>query len=578
MERTNRYALIWLLALLPLLTTAAQPDGKTLCPEIKVEAERLPDLTIPRASHELFYINGELVAAGGHTNGFVPTPTAEYFRDGKWHQIPMVYNHDYGFSVVLKSGKVLLGGGCEQPIGIGQTFLAELYDPVSHTFNGFGSMEQKRTGATGLELDSGKVVISGNWYHNDGIEVYNGQKHFTYIKDATIGRSHPYILRTAKDNAFIFGTEGIKGDTIHWMADRLKGDTIHIPLFETWRPLNICHHRFEESFIGDEAKGLYAYLIPVIDSIGQVAIAKVENGEFSLLPTTCPIPMQSQWEPIFYHMPIIVDQKRGRGYMIGISGDFRSDPEKANRYYILCIDYAQTTEGKPASLTLYYTDPLMSICDTPPVLDADGNLLIAGGLLHHSNFTPSADVWLLHVGQQPTKAARGINPWMVLLFVLAILVAITLAVWLWHRKKGVAKTTMTEVMPETITTEEEVDPSDEANKELMRRMRELMETKKLFLISDLKLNDFAAELGTNRNYISKCISNTKPDYTFAQFVNEYRLEYAKQYILSNPEKKIAEVFMEAGFANEQTFFRIFKTSTGMTPKEWKDANISSALR
>ena len=559
--------------MLPLLSAAAQPEKKTLCPEIKVEAERLPDLNIPRAGHELFYINGEFVAAGGHTNGFVPTPTAEYFQDGKWHQMQMVYNHDYGFSVVLKSGKVLLGGGCEQPIGIGQTYLAELYDPISHTFNGFGSMEQKRTGVTGLELDSGKVVISGNWYHDDGIEVYNGQKHFTYIKDATIGRCHPYILRTAKDNALIFGTEGIKGDTIPWTADRLKGDTLHISFFEKWHPMNVSHYRNAESFIGDETKGFYAYLIPVIDSIGQVAIAKVENGEFSLLPTICPVPMQSQWEPIFYGMPVITDQKAGRGYMIGISGDFRSDPERANRYYILCIDYAQAIKGQPAPLTLYYTDPLPTICDTPPILDGNGNLLIAGGMLHHSNFTPSAEVLLLHVGQQPAKAAGGISPWMILLLVLAI-VAITLAVWLWRRKKQTPETITKEEYP--APTDEKADPSDEANMELMRSMRELMETQKLFQNSNLKLNDFATALNTNRNYISKCISNVRPDYTFAQFVNEYRLEYAKQLILNNPEKKINEIFLEAGFSNEQTFYRIFKVSTGMTPKEWKEAHTTSA--
>ncbi|MBR4730253.1 MAG: helix-turn-helix domain-containing protein [Prevotella sp.] len=557
-----------LLTMLPLITAAAQPDKKTLCPEVKIEAERLSDLTIPRAGHELFYVNGEFVVAGGHTNGFVPTPTAEYYKDGKWHQMQMVYNHDYGFSVVLESGKVLLGGGCEQPIGIGQTYLAELYDPVSHTFNGFGSMEQKRTGATGLELDSGKVVISGNWYHNDGIEVYNGQKQFTYIKDATIGRSHPYILRTAKDDAIIFGTEGIKGDTIQWTADRLKGDTLHIPFFEKWHPMNVSHHRNAESFIGDEAKGLYAYLIPVIDSIGQVAIAKVENGEFSLLPTTCPVPMQSQWEPIFYSLPVIVDQKAGRGYMIGISGDFRSNPEKANRYYILCIDYAQAIEGQPAPLTLYYTDPLPTICDTPPILDENGNLLIAGGMLHHSNFTPSAYVWLLHVGQQPAKAAEAISPWKMLLLVLAI-VAITLAAWLWRRKRHTPETVITEEHP--TQADEEADPSDEANIELMRRMRELMETRKLFQNSNLKLNDLAIALHTNRNYISKCISNVRPDYTFAQFINEYRLEYAKKLILNNPERKINEIFLEAGFSNEQTFYRIFKISTGMTPKEWKEA-------
>ena len=41
----------------------------------------------------------------------------------------MVYNHDFSFSVVLKSGKVLLGGGCAEPLGIGQTFPTEMYDP-----------------------------------------------------------------------------------------------------------------------------------------------------------------------------------------------------------------------------------------------------------------------------------------------------------------------------------------------------------------------------------------------------------------------------------------------------------------
>ena len=568
MEQTNRFLITWILALLPLLTTAAQPDGKTLCPEIKVEAERLPDLNIPRAGHELFYVNGEFVVAGGHTNGFVPTPTAEYYQDSKWHQIPMVYNHDFGMSVVLKSGKVLLAGGCEQNIGVGQTFTAEFYDHVSHSFNGFGSMNQKRTYASALELDSGKVVVSGNWYHDDGIEMYNGHKHFSYIKDATVGRSHPYIFRTANDDALILGVADTKGNPVsNNVADRLKGDTIHIPLLETWRPLEITHHRLAESFIGNEAKGNYAYLIPVKDSTDQIAIVKVENGEFSLLPTACPVPMQSQWEAIFYNMPIITDQKAGRGYMIGISSDFRSDPDKTNRYYILCIDYSQATDGQPAPLTLYYTDPLPGVSDTPPVLDDNGNLLLAGGLMHLNNFTPSAAVWLLHVGQQPAKTGEGRFPWLIVILILAAL-AITLVIWLSRHKKQ---------MPIAVMEEEEAEQSDEADKELMQRMRELMETQKLFLNSDLKLNDFATALHTNRNYISKCISNTKPDYTFAQFVNEYRLEYAKQLILNNPDKKINEIFLEAGFSNEQTFYRIFKVSTGMTPKEWKDAQSPNEL-
>ena len=82
------------------------------CPIIKVAAERLPDLNIPRSGHSVFVANGEVTVVGGHTSGFVLTPTAEYFKDGEWHLLQTVYAHDGGFSVVLKSGKVLLAGAC----------------------------------------------------------------------------------------------------------------------------------------------------------------------------------------------------------------------------------------------------------------------------------------------------------------------------------------------------------------------------------------------------------------------------------------------------------------------------------
>lgn len=71
----------------------------------KIEVERLPDLNIPRGGHSLFCVNGEITVAGGHTNGFVPTPTAEYLKDGKWHVIQMVYNHDTAASVVRNEWK-----------------------------------------------------------------------------------------------------------------------------------------------------------------------------------------------------------------------------------------------------------------------------------------------------------------------------------------------------------------------------------------------------------------------------------------------------------------------------------------
>ena len=70
-----------------LLTPAVQAQEAVQteqagCPIIKVAAERLPDLNIPRSGHSVFVANGEVTVVGGHTSGFVLTPTAEYFKDG----------------------------------------------------------------------------------------------------------------------------------------------------------------------------------------------------------------------------------------------------------------------------------------------------------------------------------------------------------------------------------------------------------------------------------------------------------------------------------------------------------------
>lgn len=545
-----------LMLLLPAWAMAANDSLKTSCPEVKLQMEQLPDLNIPRSSHSTFFVNGELVVAGGHTNGFVPTPTAEYLKDGEWHVMQMVYTHDFGGSVVMKSGKVLLFGGCDQPIGIGQSFLAELYDPQTHTFNGFGSMERKRAATTGLELNDGQVVISGNWYHNDGIEVFDGQKHFTYIKDPTVERANPQILRTASDDALIFSAQDTKGNPTSYVADFLKGDSVHIPFFETWHPLMLTFHRMAESFIGDETSGRYTYLIPVADSTGQVAIAKVENGVFALLPTVCPIPMQSQGETICYNQPVVVDQQARRAYLLGLSGDFQSSPDKANRLYLVCIDYAEATNDKPAPLTLYYSDPVTVIPDCAPVVDADGNLLMAGGLFHLSNFTPSASVWRLRVGNEPTVAQTGGSRWLTTLLILAAMLVLAVCAYLFiRRRRSSVEPEVSEAMPA------------EAAAELMVRINQAMKSQKLYQNSDLKVTDLAAALGTNRRTVSDCI-NSQKGCTFTQFVNIYRVDHAKRVLRQNPDKKIADIYLESGFANEGSFFRTFKAVTGMTPKEW----------
>ena len=541
------------------------------CPVIKLETERLPDLNIPRAGHALFYANGELTVAGGHTNGFVPTPTAEYFKDGEWHTIQTTYTHDFGLSAVLKSGKVLLAGGCEQPTGIGQTYTAELYDPQTHTFRGFGNMCQKRVWASALELDSGQVVIAGNWYHQDGIEIFheaqsgsgdfNGKNSFSYIKDVAAEHSTPYIFRLVDGDALIFGSNGIKGDTIHsTFADRLKGDTIHIPLFETWQPLRISTHNSAISLISDEAEGDYTYLLAVQDSTGQIAIAKVCGTDFTMLPTDCPVPMTCQGEPIEYGTNIIVDRRAHRAYLLGVSANIHVSPE-STRLYTLCIDYDQTSTNGGVPLTLYFTDPLQVVPDCMPLLTPEGNLVITGGLTEGSNFTPSNAVWLLRLGGEP-EVASSKSYWIWILLGIVVLAAI-LWVIRWRKQKPASAT------PEPIATQE---TAEEDVPHLMQHINSIMESQKLYKNSELKLSDLANAVGSNRRAVSDCI-NSQVGCSFNQYVNTFRTEHAKRIIRQYPDRKLSDIYVESGFANETSFFRTFKALTGMTPKEWKDKGL-----
>ena len=566
-----------LLTVLPTMTqeqtSASAEDAKGTCPIAKLEVERLPDLTIPRAGHQLFCVGGEYVVAGGHTNGFVPTPTAEYFKDGQWHVMQMVYTHDNGMSVILDQGrKVLLAGGSSEAAGIGQTFMAEMYDPAAHSFDGFAILSRKRTLASGLELDSGRVVVAGNWYHDDGIEMFDGTNQFMPVKEVSTQRSIPYIFRIGSDDALIFGNLGTRvGTTCSTIADQLKGAPVSIPLFEAWRPLVVSPRRSAESFIGDELEGIYTYLFAVEDSTGQVAIAQIVNGDASLFPTDCPVPMTCQGDSIWYYSSVIADRQHRRAYLMGVSNDDIKHSEKGIQHYALCIDFSQATPGHPARLTLYHTNLLQTIPDYSPILTDDGNLLIAGGLsMARSNFYPSNDVYLLPLGRQSTSLSKPVGSrsfaWWWLLAAGAIVAG---AVGILLMRKQKSPHSGDRQMPAEVPA---AVPSDVAAQELMSRINDLMERRQLYLNSDLKVSDIAEAFNVHRNDISACI-NSQKGCTFAQYINHYRIDYAQQLMRHEPDKKISSVWLESGFGTEQTFFKIFRAATGLSPKEWISREI-----
>ena len=552
------------LSLFPMSVAAAPYPTK------KVKVERLPGLNIARSNHAILNIGGEVTVIGGHTTNFKPTPTAEYYKDGQWHVVPMAYSHDGGVALRLSSGKVLVAGGFEKELGIGQSWSVELYDPSTRTFEGIAALDKKRALTSATEIDNGRVVISGNWYADDAIELYDGRRTFSHVKEVSAEHVTPYILRTTKDDVIVFGHTDTKGQVVSSaMADRLHGEPLHIPLLERWKTFSFAHQRdISASFVGNEDKGDYTYLLPATNGDDwrkirpqqdSIAILRIHNGEFSLLPTDHPIPTMTEKGTISYYSFILADRERHKAYMLGFEGSWFVEEPKPARVLVLSIDYGVS----PARLQLGYTDPITDFDICYPVLTNDGNLLLAGGIYKSNNFKTSSDVWLLHVADDPlglNTATAPIGKW--LLAIILLTVAFLAALFFWKKKRG----RKTEAIDEHTSDAEPTTYLPDT--ELMERICLLMETQKPYLNHQLKLSDVAAAVSSNRTAVSNCI-NQQRGCTFSQFINNYRISHAKQLMSGQPNIKISEVWMNSGFNAESSFFRAFKAVTGMTPAEWR---------
>ena len=57
------------------------------------------------------------------------------------------------------------------------------------------------------------------------------------------------------------------------------------------------------------------------------------------------------------------------------------------------------------------------------------------------------------------------------------------------------------------------------------------------------------------------------------YINELRIERAKKMLVDNTKMKITDVGWGVGFDNQRTFLKIFKEIEGVTPTQYRNANI-----
>ena len=511
----------------------------------------LPKLNVPRMCHSLFAVGDELVVIGGHTTGFIPTKTAEYLSGDKWRLVETHYTHDDGFAV-MSNGLPMVGGGYEGDFGIGQSWGNELYEPSSHSFSHLPILDRKRTHTSAVELEDGKVLVSGNWYAPDDLEVYTPGEGFHFVKEATQPRSFPYLLKSAPDNALAFSIINNYGDTLKPVViERLNGEPFTEPLLEEWLPVQIHHNIRPANF----EVGNYSYLILAIHADGSYAPMLVSGESFSLLEIEHPIPLEGPWGVIHYDCQFFTDKKQGVAWLLGTDAD--------DRVYLLKLSYGEALRGGKAPVTLYYTRPVEQLWWAPGLADRkagqfasprglllpDDRMAIIGGGGGHSYYDPTPVACILCPDGVPEAA--GLSWWA---FALAGLGLAGIIGLLWKRTRKNGKTSATQIVSQ--------------EEDLVSRLVDLMEGKQFFRRKDAKLSLVASELGTNVTYISAVVNGTMGT-NFPAFLNGYRIRYAQQLMQKHPDMPLHLVADESGFPNETTFLHNFKAQTGLTPSEWK---------
>jgi AraC-like DNA-binding protein len=110
---------------------------------------------------------------------------------------------------------------------------------------------------------------------------------------------------------------------------------------------------------------------------------------------------------------------------------------------------------------------------------------------------------------------------------------------------------------------------------VMKRLRQTIEEGKLYLRSDLTLQELAENAGISPHNVSEAI-NTRAGKNFYDFVNSYRAEEAMRR-LRDPKHAnltILAIATDSGFNSKSVFNAYFKEHTGQTPSQYRNVPTS----
>lgn len=112
--------------------------------------------------------------------------------------------------------------------------------------------------------------------------------------------------------------------------------------------------------------------------------------------------------------------------------------------------------------------------------------------------------------------------------------------------------------------------SDLEIEKIMNTLHKLMDIDKKYLDPKLTLYNMAHEANIHPRKLSQAVSAIGFK-NFKEYVNSFRIKHAQNLISNNKHNEtLYSIALNSGFNSESSFYSVFKTITGQTPKQFKE--------
>ena len=121
-------------------------------------------------------------------------------------------------------------------------------------------------------------------------------------------------------------------------------------------------------------------------------------------------------------------------------------------------------------------------------------------------------------------------------------------------------------------------PNRSGNAALFKRVEQFLREEECYLTPKYGLGDLASDLNESTHQVSESI-NTNFQGSFYDLINSYRVRHFKELLRDpgNSKYTILHLGLESGFNSKASMNRIFRSISGMTPRQYRDQHLKDLV-